>query len=68
MFDMGWGVLFMGIGGELALTVDGLTEKAISHWLEFRLAKHDRKKASATGTPLYNILDNTRRVPAVFVN
>jgi hypothetical protein len=39
---MGWGVLFMGIGGEFVLTLEGLTEKAISHWLRFQeLARHD---------------------------
>lgn len=36
IFDMGWGVLFMGIGGEFVLTLEGLTEKAISHWLRFQ--------------------------------
>lgn len=25
--------LFIGIGGELVLTVEGFTEKAMSHWL-----------------------------------
>jgi hypothetical protein len=32
----------MGMGGEFALTVEGLTEKAISHWLFEKLAmQHD---------------------------
>jgi hypothetical protein len=31
MFDIGCGVLFIGIGGELVETVEGFTEKAISH-------------------------------------
>lgn len=31
MFDIGCAGLLIGIGGELVLTVEGFTEKAISH-------------------------------------
>lgn len=33
MFGMGCAGLLIGMGGELALTVEGFTEKAMSHWL-----------------------------------
>jgi hypothetical protein len=54
----------MGMGGEFALTVEGLTEKAISHWLFQVLAMR------MTGALLLfkHILDNTRGVPAILIN
>lgn len=67
---MGWGVLFMGIGGEFVLTLGGLTEKAISHWLRFQeLARHDRRELEETrGQGFDHVLNNARGVPAVLIN
>lgn len=57
----------MGMGGEFALTVEGLTEKAISHWLFQKLANTMRQQVHLRLDP-DDILDNTRGVPGILIN
>lgn len=54
--------LFIDIGGEFVLEVEGATEKAISHWLCSMLAAARRIRI------LGSVLNNPGRIPTIFVD
>lgn len=56
-------VVFMGIGGEFVLTVEGFTENAMSHCLKLDVSDHQKIEKQVD-----YIRDDAGRVPAIFVD